>query len=87
MIEVGQNWMNAKFRALYVPSQFYLLVLIRAAVDGGRLPSFAPTAASASVFKRVNVTTLSQPTFGLNEVGYNTGNYLLCKSFFRLLLF
>ena len=82
-MEGGANWMNARFRALSIPSQFYLIVLIQGVINAGRLPSYAANDSAASaLFNRINVTLLSQPSFGIDQHGYNTGNYLLCLIFF-----
>ena len=39
--------------------------------------SFATTAAEKEVYSRLTVATLSHPTFGADDVGYNSGNLLI----------
>lgn len=78
VIESGVRWMNVKSDTTVVPTTFYLLALVQAVVDGGRLPSFAMTTAEKYFFKMCNVTTAFAPVFLDETGGYNSGNTLLC---------
>ena len=79
MIESGERWWHVKASSSDVDPKYYILTLVRAVVDDGRLPVFARTAEEMALFATSNVTTLIAPTFVVGDAGYNSGNLLIGK--------
>ena len=79
MIEGGERWWHVKALTSDLDPKYYLVALVRAVVDGGRLPLFARTAEEMALFATNNVTTLMAPTFVVGDTGYNGGNLLIGK--------
>ena len=85
-MERGDGWINAVISFWSVDPRQYLIALVRAVVDVGRLPTFALTDSEKAFFMHNNVSTLGTPTFILGDnTGYNTANYLLGLSSILLL--
>ena len=79
VIESGERWWHVKALTSDLDPKYYMLALVRAVVDGGRLPLFARTAEEMALFATNNVTTLMAPTFVVGDTGYNGGNLLIGK--------
>ena len=79
MIESGERWWHVKALTSDLDPEYYLVALVRAVVDGGRLSLFARTAEEMALFATSNVTTLVAPSFVIGDAGYNSGNLLIGK--------
>ncbi len=79
VIESGERWGHVKAVSSDLDPKYYMLALVRAVVDAGRLPTFAVNAAEMALFASNNVTTLVPPMFVVGEDGYNSGNWLIGK--------
>jgi hypothetical protein len=79
VIESGERWWHVKTASSDLDPKYYMLALVRAVVDSGRLPTFAQNADEMALFATNNVTTLVAPTFVIGDDGYNSGNLLIGK--------
>ena len=78
VIERGSRWMNVKATTTTLDPKYYLLASVRAVVDAGQLRTFAVTGDEIAFLKANNVSTVYNPLFGVDDSGYNSGNYLNC---------
>ena len=80
MIESGERWWHVKALTSDLDPKYYLVALVRAVVDGGRLPTYARTAEEMTLLATSNVTTLAAPRYIVCSAGgYNSGNLLIGK--------
>jgi len=77
VIESGERWWHVKALTSDLDPKYYMLALVRAVVDDGRLPVFARTAEEMALFATSNVTTLAAPRYIVCNAGYNSGNLLI----------
>jgi hypothetical protein len=77
VIESGDRWWHVKTVSSDLDPKYYMLAIVRAVIDAGRLPTFAVNADEMALFATNNVTTLVAPTFVIGNDGYNSGNLLI----------
>jgi hypothetical protein len=77
VLEYGERWWNIKTVTEEVDPKYYMLAMVRAVVDGGRLREFAKTIEEQALFAENSIVTLTPPVFVIPENGYNSGNLLL----------
>ena len=70
--------MNVEATTTTLDTSYYLLASVRAVVDAGQLRTFAVTGDEIAFMKANNVSTVYNPLFGVDDSGYNSGNYLNC---------
>ena len=70
--------MNVETTTTTLDTNYYLLASVRAVVDAGQLRTFAVTGDEIAFLKANNISTLYNPLFGVDDSGYNSGNYLNC---------
>ena len=79
VIESGERWWHVKALTSDLDPKYYMLALVRAVVDGGRLPTYARTAEEMALFATSNVSVLFPPESSVADQGYNSGNLLIGK--------
>jgi len=77
VIEHGLRWINAYVVAENMDPLLYPVGSIISFANNRELPLFAMTDSEKLFFVSNNVTLLSTPAYGVGEVGYNNGSYLL----------
>ncbi len=69
--------MNVAIVGVNVDPKQYVLTLVQAIVDGGRLQMFARTAGEMSLLAASSIETLYSPFYAADDAGYNSGNLLI----------
>ncbi len=80
VLERGERWWNVEATSTDLDPRYYMLALVRAIVDGGRLGAFAETIEEQALFAENSIKTLATPVFTIPDSGYNSGNLLLGMS-------